>query len=46
MKFIVTDIDGENEPILFSNSILGNYCSNSYFENFAAEISSFIDSSV
>jgi hypothetical protein len=46
MKFTMTDIDGENEPILFSNSILGNYCVDSYFGNFVAEISPFIDSFV
>jgi hypothetical protein len=33
MKYTMIDIDGENEPIYFSNSILGNYYVDSFFGN-------------
>jgi hypothetical protein len=42
----MTDIDGENEPVMFSNSILGNYCVDSFFGNFIAKSSPFMDSSL
>ena len=40
-KHTMTDIDGDNEPIMFSNSILGNYYVDSFFGNFTAKTSSF-----
>jgi hypothetical protein len=42
----MTDIDGENEPVMFSNSILGNYCVDSFFGNFIQESSPFTYSSL
>ena len=44
MKHIVTNLDDPNEPILFVDSILGNYGMDSFLGNFLARTSSFIDS--
>jgi hypothetical protein len=41
MKHNVTDLDGENEPVDFANSIVGNYSIDSFFGNFNAQISPF-----
>jgi hypothetical protein len=38
MKRNVTNLDGENEPMDFSNSIVGNYSTHSFFGNFDAHI--------
>jgi hypothetical protein len=31
MKHMVTDLNGPNEPVIFNNSILGNYSYDTYF---------------
>lgn len=46
MKHSVTDFDEENERIVFSNNILGNYSFESFFENFLAQTSPFLFDSV
>jgi len=43
MKHVVTELNGRNEPVMFTNSILGNYSFNvcateTYFGEFHAEI--------
>jgi hypothetical protein len=43
MKHTVTDLNDPNEPIIFSNSTLGNFCINSFFGNFPVESSPFIE---
>ena len=37
MKHIVTELEAPNEPIMFSNTILGNYCFDTFFGDFPAE---------
>lgn len=42
MKYVVTELNGPNEPVMFTNSILGNYsfdvCAiKTYFGEFHAE---------
>jgi hypothetical protein len=37
MKHSVTDFDEENEPVVFTNNILGNYSFESFFGNFQAQ---------
>ena len=44
MKHTVTEIDDSNEPVLFADTILGNYMADSFFGNFEAEISEIPDS--
>jgi hypothetical protein len=41
MKHNVIDLDGENEPVYFSNSTVGNYSIDSYFGNFNVQVSPF-----
>ena len=42
MKYSVTDLGEENEPIVFNNNILGNYFANSFLGNFNAKSSPFL----
>ena len=44
MKHTVTDLNDPNEPIMFSNSILGNFCFETFFGELEAEISPYADS--
>jgi hypothetical protein len=44
MKHIVTDLNDPNEPVLFNNSILGNYCSDTFFGDFTVDISPLVES--
>lgn len=42
MKYVVTELNGPNEPVMFTNSILGNYSFNfcateTYFGEFHVE---------
>ena len=41
MTHTVTEFEQENQPITFNNNILGNYSSESFFGNFAAQPSPF-----
>jgi len=41
MTHTVTEFEQENQPIAFNNNILGNYSSESFFGNFAAQSSPF-----
>jgi hypothetical protein len=41
MKHNGIDLDGENEPVDFCNSIVGNYSIDSYFGNFDVHVSPF-----
>ena len=42
MKLAVTYLDEENEPVVFTNNILGNYFSEIFFGNFIAQESPFL----
>jgi hypothetical protein len=44
MKHVVTDLNDPNEPVMFNNSILGNYSYDTFFGNYTYEISSFVES--
>ena len=44
MKHTVTEIDDSNEPVLFTDTIMGNYTADSFFGNLEAEISEIPDS--
>ena len=44
MKHTVTELDDSNEPVLFTDTIMGNYMVDSFFGNLEAEISSVQDS--
>ena len=37
MKHTITDIQARNEPIMFINTILGNYCFDTFFRDFPVE---------
>lgn len=43
MKYTLTDLNDANEPIIFSNSRLGNYCFDYFFGNLIVDSSPFID---
>jgi hypothetical protein len=45
MKHVVKDLNDSNEPIMFNQSILGNYSYDSFFGNTTVEISSYEESS-
>ena len=40
MKHTVTEMDGSNKPVLFVDTIMGNYMVDYFFGNFEAETSS------
>lgn len=46
MKHIVTELEEEKESISFTNNILGNYCAESYFENFTTQLFPFPSTSI
>ena len=46
MKYPVTDFDEENEPVVFTNKILGSYSFESFFGNFPRQKSPFLVDSV
>lgn len=46
MKYSITYLDEENEPIIFTSNILGNYFSESFWGNFRAQESPFSVNSV
>jgi hypothetical protein len=46
VKNALTDIDGDNESVIFSNSIFDNYCVDLFFGDYIAESSPFMDSSM
>lgn len=37
MKYIVTNLEGSNEPIVFANNIIGNYSVESFLGSFNAQ---------
>ena len=39
MKHTVTYLNDTNEPVMFSNSILGNFCFDTFFRELEAELS-------
>jgi hypothetical protein len=44
IKHTVTYLNDPNEPIMFNNCILGNYCFDSFFGNFHCKTSPFVES--
>jgi hypothetical protein len=44
MKHMVTDLNDPNEPVMFSNSMLGNLCLGTFFLDLEDEISPFTNS--
>ena len=44
MKHTIIEIDESNEPVLFADTIMGNYMADSFFGNLEAEISEIPDS--
>ena len=44
MKHIVTDLNDPNEPVMFSHSILGNFCFETFFGELEVETSTCADS--
>ena len=46
MKYSITDFEDENEPMAFTNNIMGNYSSQSFLGNFNAQQSPFLINSI
>lgn len=46
MKFTVTNLEGSNEPVAFTNNIIGNYSAESFLGSFNAQRSPFPDNIV
>lgn len=46
MKHMVTELEAPNEPILFINSILGNYFLDTFFGDFPAKASLISDNTI
>ena len=44
MKHTVTDLNDMNEPVMFSNSILGNFCFETFFGELEVQTSQYVDS--
>ena len=44
MKHMVTNLNDPNEPVMFSNSILGNLCFDTFFGELEDEVSPFTNS--
>ena len=44
MKHTVTDLNYTNETVMFFNSVLGNLCFETFFREFKAEISPYVNS--
>jgi len=45
-KYIVTELEGENEPVAYSNNIIGNYSVDYFLGNFNAHTSPYLEHSV
>ena len=45
-NYIVIELEGENEPMAYSNNIIGNYSVESFLGNFNAYTSPFLENSV
>ena len=45
-KYIVTELEGENEAITYSSSIIGNYSVDSFLDNFNAHTSPYLENSI
>lgn len=46
LKYIVTELEGENEPVAYNNNIIGNYSVESFLGNFNAKTSPFLENYV
>ena len=46
MKYTATDLEGSNEPISFTNNIIGNYSAELFLGSFNAQRSPFLDNVV
>jgi len=46
LKYIVTEPEGENEPIAYNRNIIGNYSVESFLSNFNAHTSPFLENFV
>jgi hypothetical protein len=44
MKHTVTDLNDLNEPMIFSRSILGNFCFDTFFKELEVELSHCVNS--
>jgi hypothetical protein len=44
MKHTVTNLNDTNNPVMFSNSILGNFCFDTFFGKLEVELSPFANS--
>ena len=44
MKHTIIDLNDLNEPVMFSNSILGNFCFETFFGELEVETSQYADS--
>lgn len=44
MKYVVIGLESPNEPLLFSDTTLGNVCLNTYFRDFQVDFSPYVDS--
>ena len=44
MKHMVIDPNDSNDPVMFSNSILGNFCFDTFFRELEAKISPYVNS--
>jgi len=45
-KYIVTELEGENEAAAYNNNIIGNYSVDSFLGNFNAHTSPYLENSV
>ena len=45
-KYIITELEGENELVAYSNNIVGNYSVDSFLGNFNAHTSPYLEHSV
>ena len=45
-KYIGTELEGENEPVAYNSSIIGNYSVDSFLSNFNAHVSPYLEHSV
>ena len=46
MKYIVNALEGSNEPVAFTNNIIGNYLVKSLLGSFNAQRSPFLDNAI
>lgn len=46
MKYKVNDVEGSNEPIAFTNNIIGNYLAESFLGSFNSQWSPFPDNAI